>query len=248
MIACSPKTLPLDQIQAAAQLAWQHNPANYPMIGNIVLMAPIVDLPNAIAMLTTKYWGPKARKLPTRFLDGGSAELKARIIAYLNRWNCGIEFVETRGSAIIRITRGLPGYWSYLGTDCAMIPADQPTMSLQEFSLKMPESEWKRVIPHEGGHALGFPHEHLRKDLVSRLDPNKTRAYFFRTSGWQRGMVDAQVLTPLDEATLFGTPVDQTSAMAYQIPAECTKDGEPIIGGKDVNGTDKKFALAVYPK
>jgi hypothetical protein len=47
---------------------------------------------------------------------------------------------------------------------------------------------------------------------------------------------------------LFGTPADQTSAMAYQIPAECTKDSEPIIGGKDVNKTDKAFALAVYPK
>lgn len=248
VISCTPKALPPDVLQLAARLAWEHNPANYPMIGHIALVAPGVDMPQAIALLTTKYWGAKERKLPTKFLDGGPAELRSRILAYLNRWSCGITFAETKGTATIRITRGQPGYWSFLGTDNAMIPIDQPTMCLQEFSLKTPESEWKRVIPHEGGHALGFPHEHLRKDLVSRLDPQRTRAFFFRMSGWPREMTDAQVLTPLDERTLLGTPADEMSAMAYQIPGDCTKDGKPIVGGTDVNKTDRAFAQRIYPK
>ena len=55
-------------------------------------------------------------------------------------------------------------------------------------------------------------------------------------------------MTPLDESTLMGTPADQDSIMCYQLPGIITKDGQPIIGGADIDETDYAFAGQIYPK
>jgi len=58
-----------------------------------------------------------------------------------------------------------------------------------------------------------------------------------------------QVLTPLEESSLMGTPfADPNSIMCYQIPGEITKDGEPILGGVDIDHLDFDFAAKIYPK
>jgi hypothetical protein len=121
-------------------------------------------------------------------------------------------------------------------------------MNLQGFTMSTPESEYKRVIRHETGHTLGFPHEHMRKALVARIDPQRAYEYFLRTQGWDKQTVDQQVLTPLDERSLMSTPADQTSIMCYQLPGSITRDGKPIIGGIDINQTDSAFAGQIYPK
>lgn len=104
------------------------------------------------------------------------------------------------------------------------------------------------MVRHEAGHTLGFPHEHMRKDLVARIDREKAYEYFRRTQGWSRTQTDQQVLTPLDERTLMGTPADQTSIMCYRLPGSITRNGQPILGGKDINQTDYDFVGQIYPK
>lgn len=76
------------------------------------------------------------------------------------------------------------------------------TMNLQAFTMGKSESEYKRVVRHETAHTLGFPHEHMRRQLVARIDPDKAYEYFLRTQGWPKPVVDAQVLTPLDDRTI----------------------------------------------
>src|SRR3954467_15731269 len=88
----------------------------------------------------------------------------------------------------------------------------------------------------------------MRRELVARIDPEKAYAFFQRTQGGNRTMVDQQVLTPLDDSSIFGTPADQTSCMCYQLPGEITKDGKPIIGGIDINATDRSFCQLIYPR
>jgi hypothetical protein len=160
----------------------------------------------------------------------------------------GISFVETQQTGDVRISREGNGYWSYLGTDIMLIPKVRPTMNLEGFTMSFPESEYKRVVRHETGHTLGFPHEHMRKELIARIDPDKAYRYFLATQGWDKAMVDAQVLTPLDDASIMATPPDQTSIMCYQLPASITRDGQPILGGTDINSTDFAFAGRIYPK
>jgi hypothetical protein len=155
--------------------------------------------------------------------------------------------VQTSGTGQVRISREGDGYWSYLGTDILHIATSRQTMNLQDFTMSTPESEYKRVIRHETGHTLGFPHEHMRREIVDRIDPQKAYDYFLRTQGWSKQVVDQQVLTPLDKRSIFGTPTDQTSIMCYQLPGLITKDGKPVLGGTDINPTDRAFAKQIYP-
>jgi len=248
---CSIKSVPRRLLMKAASNAMQINPINAPMAAPIGGDSSLgVTDPMQIAVLTAKYWGPTPRRLTVSFLESTPANLRSRILSHMNAWTktgC-ISFVETSGTGEVRISREATGYWSYLGTDIHLIPKNRPTMNLQAFSMSTPESEYRRVVRHETGHTLGFPHEHMRKGLIARIDPQKAYDYFLRTQGWDKAMVDAQVLTALDQRSIMGTPEDQTSIMCYQLPASITKDGKPIIGGTDINATDFTFAGRIYPK
>lgn len=114
--------------------------------------------------------------------------------------------------------------------------------------MNTPELEYRRVVRHQTGHTLGFPHEHMCRALVARIDHASAYDYFFRIFGWGKQTVDAQVLTPLDERSLMGTASDQTSVMSYQLPGSITRDNSPILGGLDINQTDYAYASKIYPK
>ena len=250
-LACVLKPLPTRLLVQAAETAKRINPVNAPVIGPIVSAAAFsVAEPLRIAVLTSKYWGPKPRRLTVSFMESTPADLQARIIAHMNAWSqtASISFATTGGVGDVRISREAGGYWSYLGTDILHIPKNRPTMNLEGFTMATAESEYRRVVRHETGHTMGFPHEHMRKDIVARIDPGKAYKWFSDTYGWDKETVDAQVLTPLDEASLMGTPADQTSIMCYQLPGSITKDGQPIVGGTDIDQTDYAFAAKIYPK
>ena len=142
------------------------------------------------------------------------------------------------------------GYWSYLGTTIlASWLRGEPTMCLEGFSLSTPDSEYSRVVCHETGHTMGFPHEHMRQEIIEKLDHEKTIEYFQRVYHWTPQETIQQVLTPLDPATLEATRVgDENSIMCYQLSGECTVDGQPIAGGTEIDLIDKHFAASIYPK
>jgi hypothetical protein len=249
---CTPKVLPARLLVKAAQTATRINPVNAPFLGPVASLAGDFRIaePQHIAVLTSKYWGATPRQLTVSFMDNPPADLRARIMSHMNAWTrtgC-ISFVQTNGVGQVRIARSADGYWSYLGTDILHIPKSRQTMNLQGFTMNTPESEYHRVIRHETGHTLGFPHEHMRRALVARIDPDKAYEYFLRTQGWDKQTVDEQVLTPLDERSLMSTPADQTSIMCYQLPGSITRDGQPIVGGLDIDQTDYAFAGRIYPK
>ena len=235
----------------AADIANRVNPVNSPVFGPSAELAE-GGAPTALAaaVMTGKYWGPTPRRLTVSFMDTPAADLRRKILSHLNAWTrtgC-IEFVETQGAGQVRISRGLGGYWSYLGTDILLIPANRPTMNLQGFTMNTSDGEYRRVVRHEAGHTLGMPHEHMRRAIVERIDRQKAYDYFLRTQGWDRNTVDQQVLTPLEEATIIATPADQDSIMCYQLPGAITRDGLPIRGGNDINQSDYAFVGRIYPR
>ena len=217
-------------------------------------MPGFAPTPARIAALTTKYWHGGGVKLTVGFLDNPPKDLRRRIILHMNAWNktASARFVETATDPQVRIARmggADGGYWSFLGTDILSIAAADPTMNLEAFTMDVPESEFHRVVRHETGHTMGFPHEHMRRELVNKIDPDKAIAYFGRTQGWSPDEVRHQVLTPLEESSLLGTAhADPRSIMCYQIPGSLTKDGKPIIGGADIDPQDYAFAAKLYPK
>jgi len=248
-VGCSVKRLPARLHMKAARTAAKINPVNAPLQEPLGRTLGVAE-PLRLAVETARYWGPTPRMLTVSFMDSTPADLRARIVSHLNAWTStgGISFAETSGTGEVRISRGPGGYYSYLGTDVLLIPANHQTMNLEGFTMNTPESEFRRVVRHEAGHTLGFPHEHMRAELVARIDPEKAYPYFWETQGWDQQTVDQQVLTPLDQASIFGTAPDEDSIMCYQLPGRITYDGQPIRGGADINATDFAFAGLVYPK
>jgi len=254
IITCTPKRLPDDMTIQAADHAISVNPLNRPPVERALgLLPPETVNKNFLAILTAKRWKTNGVRLTVGFLETTPADLRARIVAHMNAWSktANVEFTETQGAdANVRILReNTDGYWSYLGTDIMLIDRGQPTMNLQGFTMRTPDEEFHRVVRHETGHTLGFPHEHMRRKLVELIDPEKAIAYFMATQGWSREQVIQQVLTPIQDSSLLGASrADGDSIMCYQIPGALTKSGDPIPGGLDIDALDYEFAATCYPK
>jgi hypothetical protein len=249
--ACTIMQLPEERWEIAARRAMTINPMNAPMMQMSTGAESDISRPQ-IAILTSKYWGRRPQTLTVSFVESASSALKQKIVTHLNAWsrNTSVRFelMSGTGIGIVRITLTGQGYWSYLGTDVLSIPRNQPTMCLSQFTVNTPDSEYRRVVRHEAGHTLGFPHEHMRRELVARIDPAKAYAYFAAPPNrWSRAMVDQNVLTSLDDNSLFRTRPDDTSIMCYQLPGSITRNGRPIVGGSDINATDAAFASNIYP-
>ena len=263
-IACAIKQLPDDQQVEAARVAIDYCPSNAPSADttaaivacSTIAMAGVeampVITPFSLAVITSRYWGASGVKLTVGFpFDLTPNDLKNKIVAYMNEWGkyANVSFVLTSTDPQVRIARNEMAYWSYLGTDILQIPKNQPTMMLGNFTMQTRDSEFTRVVCHETGHTLGFPHEHSRQEIVALLDPQRTIDYFSRTQGWSAAQTRAQVLTPLSEASLRGTPhADQDSIMSYQLPASITTNGQPIRGGSKIDELDAQWVAKLYPK
>jgi hypothetical protein len=260
---CLPRYLPRNEWVASAQNAIDTNPENRPKDLAEGEPVPATESGERLAIDVKRYWGRKGVKLTVGFIDTPDQALRKKIIEHLNAWNrsANVTFTASDTDPQVRIARftdaesgGNGGYWSYLGTDVKLIGKSKPTMNLQAFTMQTPDSEFHRVVRHEAGHTLGFPHEHMRKDIIQRLDREKVISSFMASQGWSRQEVINQILTPLEETPLFLSPVigtlkaDQTSIMCYQIEAALTKDGKPVTGGDDINETDHAFAALCYPK
>lgn len=246
-IGCTIKELPKELAAEGALEAVRQNPLNQPA-------ARALLLPDVTRIaVTSTYFRSGGVDLAVWFMETTREDLQAKILSHFNAWGerCNVQFkvATSQATSQVRISRGPGGYWSFLGTDILSIPTNQPTMNLEGFRLTTPESEYRRVVRHEVGHTLGCPHEHARREIVDLLDPAKVIAYFGRTQGWSEREVRAQILTPLDERSIRGTPhAQQDSLMAYSFPGTVTKSGKPIPGGVDITPEDAAFMATIYQK
>jgi hypothetical protein len=249
--------LPAAKLEAAARRAIEINPANA-MDSRRVARTPAGRRggPRRLAVVVGRRWPSPGVRLTVQFLDSPPVALRARLLRHMNAWakTANVTFTETRGTGKVRIARldspdDMKGYWSYLGTEILEIDPAQPTMNLEGFTMRETDAEFRRVVRHEAGHTLGFDHEHMRAELVEKIDRRKAFAYFDREEGWTKKEVEQQVLTPLETSSIMGTTsADPTSIMCYHIPGSITKDGAAIIGGTDINANDFRFAASLYPK
>jgi hypothetical protein len=242
-IGCTIKQLPEQDWLEAATTAIAENPVNSP---------PAPVSPARMAVETTKYWGKGGIDLAVAFMEPCPTDLRDRILAHANAWsktaNIKYRWTATVASAQVRITREDDGYWSYLGTDILHIPVNQATMCFQGFTMKTPESEYLRVVPHEFGHTNGFPHEQFLPEFVALLDPEKVIPWAMRYTGWTRQEVIDQMLTPLPAGSYrMSAHADINGVMAYSFPASVTRDGKPIPGGVGIDQIDAAFAAEIYP-
>lgn len=240
---CVVMTLPDELLIPAARTSTLIFPANAP-----AAVAHAILPPQEVAAITSRYWGPKPRTISVQFLDNPTATFRRMFLAAANSWDCCITFAETAETGELRLTRSGRGYWSYLGTDILHIPAPAPTMNLQGFTEFTREADWLRVPPHEIGHTLGFPHDHLRRAIVDRIDRTKVYAYFWEWQRWPPRTVDVNVMTAQEESELLDpTPADVNSIMTYPLPGEIMIDGVPVPGGDRLTKADLDYADRIYP-
>src|SRR4051794_24954901 len=208
IISCSIKLLPEDQWVPAAETAVRINPANHFSTQQFTMATGEVLPPEHLALLVAKRWPSTGVHLTVAFIETVDAALRARIISHMNAWGayCNATFAEVAANAQVRISLAGSGYWSYLGTDILHIPAGQPTMNLQGFSMSTPESEYHRVVRHGRGPPPGSPQDPLRPEILNRIDPEKKKPYSPPNDGGEGAPVPPRVPPPPKNPALRAPP------------------------------------------
>lgn len=218
----------------------------------LVLMPGDAESKSKAALLNAYKW-QVGTQVKVRFVEGDPA-LQERVRAVAQEWtgpqmaNLTLQFVE-EGDADIRIAfQQGDGSWSYLGTVCQQIPADQHTMNYGWLEPDSPDDELRRVVLHEFGHALGLIHEHQ--------NPNRPIAWNRAAviedlsgppNNWDEATIENNIFKKYDLDDLSSTPTDALSIMMYPIPAAWTTDGFSADLNEELSDTDKTFIRDAYP-
>lgn len=115
-------------------------------------------------------------------------------------------------------------------------------------SMYLPSSGDRGVGLHEFGHALGLMHEPLNPLAPIQWNRQAVYEYYRRIAGWDKAMVDSNVLAVLQLDQSNYTLFDRNSIMIYEIPAELTLNDFRVQGNSVLSATDKKFIAEKYPK
>jgi serralysin len=216
----------------------------------------VVDAPEApateAALLRETKWEP-GEEITVRFMEG-APDLKRRVREVAEEWtgekmaNLTLKFVDS-GRADIRIAfvQG-NGSWSYLGTVCQQIPADQPTMNYGWLTSASSDDEVRRVVLHEFGHALGLIHEHQNPNEPIKWN---RAAVIADLSGppnrWDRETIEHNIFKRYDPSEVSSTPVDKESIMMYAIPKAWTLDGFSADLNSALSPADVEHIRGEYP-
>jgi hypothetical protein len=250
---CVDRVVPQDHKVTAAALAVEENKENQPIVH---VPAGASFHPMKMAILTGKKW-ENGRKLTVSFLDG-SATQKQKTQKHAESWmqyaNIALEF-GNKADADVRISFVADsGSWSGVGTDNLLreaFPLDQPTMNFGWLRDTSADDEWRRVVVHEFGHALGAIHEHQNpKGGIKWNVPAVLQTFGGPPNNWSEADIRFNILDKYSIDQLNATKFDIKSIMLYGFPASLILGGAP--GGTPNNtkmsSADKKFIAQMYPK
>ncbi len=199
---------------------------------------------------------------------GGNPELLSKIAEAASAWtefgNISFDFGydENNGSfrgwteddtSHIRVGFDSPGYWSLVGTDSSdpvIVGPGEITLNLEGFDVELP-SNWRGVVIHEFGHALGFHHEHQTPALECDFDWNKLYEYLGGPPNyWPKWKVDHN-LRQLQSGGMMYSAHDKHSIMHYSFPSWMFITGEDspcfTVENTDLSETDKEMMEEAYP-
>lgn len=194
---------------------------------------------------------PPGSTLRVAFL-GGDSEVHQRVAAVAGEWtqhaNIGFEFGHA--AADIRIAFAHGPSWSAVGTEARDVRfKNRPTMNLGWLTPDAPEVEYRRVVLHEFGHALGCVHEHNSPAAGISWRREAAYAYFGGPPNfWSRPQVDANVFMRYSALNTNHTSFDRESIMVYAIPPQLTEDGFSIDWNSELSLTDIAFIARCYPR
>ena len=256
---CIDRAIPYAHKHEAARAAVAENRENEPKIRRL----PGVSAhPVKISIETGKRWR-SGRVLGVRFLDGTALQ-KEKVRQYAAEWskhaNIRFKFGAGTGSgAEIRVSFEFdPGSsWSAVGTDCLerrWFPLSEPTMNYGWFDDETPEAEYRRVILHEFGHAIGAIHEHSVPTGGIRWNVPAVYKYFSGPpNNWSKEDIDFNIIQKYSVDQINGTRFDKRSIMLYRFPRQLILAPPSLrVAGTSENTNlstrDKRFIGEFYGK
>ena len=184
--------------------------------------------------------------LHARFIGGTAAEqakAKEQAAWWTSVANLQIVF-DNAPNAEFRITFDPnDGAWSYVGTDCRSIPANEATMNLGFLD--------GGTAGHEFGHAIGLAHEHQNPaGGIQWNEPVVIRELAKSPNFWDEQTVRHNVLRRYTADQITGTNFDPQSIMLYFFPAAWTLNGIGTEANDTLSAVDKQFIAGakMYPR
>jgi hypothetical protein len=184
--------------------------------------------------------------LHVQFL-GGTAAARKLVKEQAGWWtehaNLKFEFDNALNSEIRISFDPRDGAWSYIGTDCRSIPANQATMNLGFLD--------GGTAAHEFGHAIGLGHEHQNPDGgIQWKEDIVIRELSGPPNNWDPETIRHNVLRKYSADQLIGTRFDPDSIMLYFFPGSWTESGVGTKANEVLSSLDKEFIAGarMYPK
>jgi len=226
----------------------------------------IAELISASVVEKSKIWNEGALRVSFK---GGSPSLHRLIAETANVWtnygditfdfgynpiNRTFRTWVPNDSSHIRIGFDYKGYWSIVGNtsvDWSLVPKGQITLNFEEFDQGDLPTEWKAIVLHEFGHALGFKHEHQSPDSDCDFDWPKIYTELAKEPNkWDEKKVDHNI-RKLQERGLMFSEYDKNSIMHYSLPFWMFKSGveSQCYTEKNIelSALDKKMMNTIYP-
>lgn len=248
---CVDRPIPEERRMDAAVLAMSENAENEPP--PLVIPPGFVVGPAEIAIFTGKKWA-NGRKVGVKFLDGTKTQ-KAKTQKYAEVWEqfANVNFDFNAGAkAEIRISFKERGSWSALGTDCLItsaFPKSKPTMNYGWLKDNSDEQEWRRVVLHEFGHALGAIHEHQNPSGGIQWNLKEVyRVFSGPPNNWTKQQIDFNIVQKYSLTQLNASKYDAKSIMLYGFPGSLIVGGVGTQNNTDLSAKDKEFIASLYPK
>ena len=256
---CVDRILPWDLKPIAAKRSIEQNRHNDPApdMQRVRRMGVSVH-PLKMALETGKRWTP-GKTLSIQFLDG-SATQKKRVRQHAEEW---LSFADIKfrwnaaGTAQIRISFSAdPGSWSAVGTDCLVteyFPKKEPTMNFGWLEDGTDDTEYRRVVVHEFGHALACIHEHQNpKGGIQWNEAAVFAAFSGPPNNWSKDEIRSNVVDKYSLNQLNATTFDAKSIMLYAFPKELIKGPVSLARtgtreNTDLSSRDKSFIKQMYP-